>query len=340
MNPKQPSGIMMKAIIWTAYGPPEVLQLGKVEKPTPKDNEILVKVHATTVTAGDCEARSLKFPLFLSLPMRLYMGLLKPTRVKIIGQEMAGEIAAVGKDVKLFKNGDKVFASTGLGKGTYAEYVCLPDEPGDMDGVVARMPANLTYEEAAAVPVGGLEALHFLRRANIQSGAKLLINGAGGSIGTIGVQLAKYFGAEVTCVDSTAKLEMLRSIGADRVIDFTKEDFTSMGETYDVIFDVVGKTPFTRSLQSLKEGGRYLIANPTLSRLIRRGWASKRSSKKVIVQMSSSKKEDLVFLKDLIEGGKIKTVIDRRYPLEQAAEAHRYVETGQKKGNVILSVEQ
>ena len=329
----------MKAIVWTKYGPPDVLQLREVEKPTPKEDEVLIKVHATTVTAGDCEMRSLKFPLWLSLPMRIYAGVIRPTRIKIIGQELAGEIEAVGKDVKLFKEGDQVFAGTGFGSGSYAEYICLPEKPEEMEGVLASKPANMTYEEAATVPTGGLEALHFLRKGNIQSGQKVLINGAGGSIGTYALQLAKYFGAEVTGVDSTGKLDMLRSIGADQVIDYTQEDFTKSGQTYDVIFDVVGKSSFSGSIGSLKEKGFYLIANPQLSKMVRGLWTSKRSSKKVISGAASHKTEDLIFLKELIEAGKLKSVIDRRYPLEQIAEAHRYVETGHKKGNVVITVE-
>ena len=324
----------MKAIVWTEYGPPEVLQLKEVEKPIPKEDEVLIRIYATTVTAGDCEMRSLKFPILLRLPLRIYNGLRKPKKITILGQELAGEIKSVGKDVKLFKKGDQVFAATDFGFGAYAEYKCLPE-----DGVLAIKPANMTCEEAAAVPVGGLNALHFLRKGNIQSGQKVLINGAGGSIGTYAVQLARYFGAEVTGVDSTGKLDMLRSIGADQVIDYTQEDFTKSGQTYDVIFDVVGKSPFSRSIRSLKENGRYLIANPQLSKMVRGLWTSKRSSKKVISGAASHKTEDLIFLKELIEAGKIKSVIDRRYPLEQIAEAHRYVETGHKKGNVVITVE-
>jgi NADPH:quinone reductase-like Zn-dependent oxidoreductase len=270
--------------------------------------------------------------------MRIYAGLRRPTRIKIIGQELAGEIDSVGKDVKRFKKGDQVFGSTGFGTGTYAEYVCLPEEPGEMDGVLASKPANMTYEEAAAVPVGGLEASHFLRKADIQSGQKVLINGAGGSIGTIAIQLAKYFGAEVTAVDSTGKLDMLRSIGADHVLDYTRKDFTQSGECYDVIFDIVGKGSFSGCMRSLKQNGHYLLANPRLSHMVRGPWASKRSSKTVIIGAASHKTQDLIFLKELIEAGKIKTVIDRRYPLEQTAEAHRYVETGHKKGNVVISL--
>jgi len=324
----------MKAIVWTEYGPPDVLRLKEVEKPTPKEDEVLIRIYATTVTAGDCEARSLKFPYFLSLPMRIYTGVRKPERITILGQELAGEIESVGKDVKLFKKGDQVFGTTGFGFGAYAEYKCLPEE-----GALAIKPANMTYEEAAAVPLGGLEALHFLRQGNIQSGQKVLINGAGGSIGTFAIQLAKYFGAEVTGVDSTGKLDMLRSIGADQVVDYTQEDFTKSGQTYDVIFDVVGKTLFSGSIRSLKQNGRYLLANPGLSQMVRGKWTSMTSSKKVIFGAADQKTEDLIFLKELIEAGKIKSVIDRRFPLEQMAEAHRYVEKGGKKGNVVITVE-
>jgi len=327
----------MKAIIWTKYGPPEVLQLKEVEKPVPKDNEVLIRIYATTVTVGDCEIRNLKLPLLFSLPMRAYIGLVKPKRITILGQELAGEIEETGKDVKKFKKGDQVFASTGFALGGNAEYISMPEKP--RESVLSIKPENMTYEEATAVPFGALESLHYIRKADIQQGENILINGAGGSIGTYAVQLAKYFGAEVTGVDSAEKFDMLRSIGADRVIDYTKEDFTENSRTYDVIFDVIGKSPFARSMKSLKQNGRYLLANPAPSQMIRGPWVSRRSSKKVIIGAAGQKTIDLIFIKKLIESGKIKAVIDRCYPLEQTAEAHRYVETGQKKGNVVITVE-
>ncbi|MHA2251773.1 MAG: NAD(P)-dependent alcohol dehydrogenase [Candidatus Kariarchaeaceae archaeon] len=329
----------MKAIVWTKYGPPEVLQLKEVEKPTPKDNELLIKIHATTVFAGDCELRSLKLPILFKLPLRMFMGLRRPRGNKILGQEFAGEIEAVGKDVKLFKKGDPVFAATGFGMGGYAQYICFPEDPRSIDGVLTTKPTNMTFEEVVSVSVGGLNALHFLRKANIQSGQKVLINGAGGSIGTIAIQLAKYHGAEVTAVDHTEKLNMLSSIGADHVIDYIKEDFTKRGEIYDVIFDVVGKSSYSGSLKSLKKNGYYLLANPRMSQMVRRLWTVVTSSKNVIGGTVTYHTRDLDFLKELIEAGRLTSVIDRRYPLEEMVEAHRYVDTGQKKGNVVITVE-
>lgn len=328
----------MKAVVYTEYGPPDVLRLAEVEIPVPKDDEVLIRVHATTVTTGDCEMRSLRLPLWLSLPLRLYFGLRRPRRMIIPGQELSGEIEQAGKNVREFEAGDQVFAATGFAFGACAGYVCLPAE--SQDGVIARKPANISHEQAAAVPTGGLEALHFLRKGNIQSGQKVLINGAGGSIGTAAVQLARYFGAEVTAVDSSGKLDMLRAIGASHVIDYTHEDFTRNGETYDVIFDVIGKSPFSASIRSLKQHGRYLLGNPGPSQMLRGPLASLTSGRRVISGTASRKTEDLVFLKDLVEVGRLKPVIDRRYPLEQTAEAHRYVETGQKKGNVVITVRQ
>jgi NADPH:quinone reductase-like Zn-dependent oxidoreductase len=328
----------MKAIVWTEYGPPAVLQLKEVEKPTPKEDEVLIRIYATTVTAGDCEQRSLKLPIWYRLPMRAYVGLIRPERITILGMELAGEIESVGKDVTLFREGDQVFAATGfVGMGACAEYICMPEEPEE--GALTIKPANMTYEEAAPVPVGGLEALGFLRQGNIQGGEKVLINGAGGTIGPYAVQLAKYFGAEVTGVDSTGKLDMLRSIGADQVIDYTQEDFTKSDQTYDFILDVVGKGSYSGCIRSLKQNGSYLIADPGPLQRVRGRWTSRTSSKKVIFGAAYPKTEDLITLKELIEAGKIKTVIDRRYPLEQTAEAHRYVDKGHKKGNVVIIVE-
>src|SRR5205823_10909321 len=322
----------MKAIVCTKYGPPDVLQLKEIEKPSPKDNEVLIRVHAATVTKGDCELRSLKLPLLWKLIARIGFGCRRP-RKKILGQELAGEIESVGKAVRLFKKGDQVFAFTGLRLGAWAEYNCLPE-----NGWMAIKPANMTYEEAAAVPAGGLHALHCLRKGNIESGQKVLIYGAGGTVGTVAVQLAKSFGAEVTGVDSTRKLDMLRSIGADKVIDYSKEDFTKSGETYDVIFDVVGKASYSGCIRSLRENGYYLLGNPGLSQQFRGLWTSMMSRKKIVGGMVSYRTEDLIFLRELVEAGKIRTVIDRRYPLEQVAEAHRYVDTGQKVGNVVVTV--
>jgi NADPH:quinone reductase-like Zn-dependent oxidoreductase len=329
----------MKAIIWTKYGSPDGLQLREVEKPTPQDNEVLIKIHAATASTPDTELRRLKLPLLYAIPLRLYIGFIKPTRITILGTEFAGEIESAGKDVTLYKTGDQVFGYTGLRMRTYAEYICLPEKSSGIAGVLGKKPVNMSYEEAAAVPFGGLEALHSLGKADIQREQKVLIVGAGGSIGTYSVQLAKYYGAKVTGVDKPGKLEMLRSIGADHVIDYTREDFTKSGQTYDVILDTIGKSPFSGSLRSLTENGAYLNANPGLFGGVRARWTSKKSSKKVISWTAGYTVNNLLALKELIEAGKIKSIIDRRYPLEQTAEAHRYVDSGQKKGNVVITVE-
>ncbi|NJO78323.1 MAG: NAD(P)-dependent alcohol dehydrogenase [Cyanobacteria bacterium RM1_2_2] len=325
----------MKAIVYTQYGPPDVLQLKEVEKPVPQDKEVLIRVCATSVTTGDVNARGFTFvpPGFGPLP-RLMFGIRKPKR-RILGVELAGEIEAVGKEVTLFKKGDEVFGIDSDRWGAYAEYVCRTEA-----GALAIKPANMTYEEAAAVPFGAGTALSFLRAANIRRGQKVLINGASGGVGTYAVQLARYYEAEVTGVCSTANIGLVKSLGADQVIDYTQEDFTKNGETYDLILDtVVGQTSFSRCQGSLTPQGRYLAVAGGLPEAVQMLWTSMIGGKKVVFGSTTERKEDLIFLKELIEAGKIKAVIDRRYPLEQTAEAHRYADKGHKKGNVVITVE-
>jgi len=326
----------VRAILCTAYGPPDVLHLGDVAKPVPKHNEVLVRIRATTVSAADCELRRFDFAAWVWLPMRLAFGIRRPRR-PVLGQELAGDVESVGKDVRSFAKGDRVFAATGIGLGAHAEYICLRENP--QTGAIATMPANLTYEEAAAVPCGGGEALEFLRKGKVRSGHRVLVNGAGGSFGTFAVQLAKVLGAHVTAVDSASKLETLWTIGAERVIDYSKEDFTDGTETYDVIFDVVRGTPSGRMVRSLNENGCLLMANPGLLQVVRAKWASRGSKKRVLFGASSGTGEDLTHLRGLIEEGKLHPVIGRRFPLEQIVEAHRYAESGQKLGNVVVTVE-
>jgi NADPH:quinone reductase-like Zn-dependent oxidoreductase len=321
-------------MVCTAYGPPEVLQLREIPTPTPKPDEVLVRIRATTVTAPDCELRRFEFPAWIWLPLRLWFGVTKPRR-GILGQELAGEVAAAGPAVRAFRAGDRVFAAPGVNLGAHAEFICLKEQPSE--GALALMPAGLRFEEAAAVPYGGREALQFLRKGRVGPGQKVLVNGAGGSMGTYAVQLAKVFGAEVTAVDASEKLEMLRTIGADQVVDYRREDFTRNGKSYDVIFDVPGKADLASGLSSLRPGGRYLMANPRASHLLRALPGSRRGGKTVIIGAAAANNQDLAYLRDLIEAGKVRPVIDRTYPLEQTAEAHRYVETGRKQGSVVIS---
>ena len=325
----------MRAIACTGYGPPDVLELRDVPKPVPKDNEVLVRIRATTVSAADCELRRFDFAPWIWVPIRLAFGIRRP-RQPVLGQELAGDIESVGKDVRSFGTGDRVFAATGIGLGAHAEYICLRENP--KTGAIATMPANLGYEEAAAVPYGGGEALEFLRKANVRSGQRVLVNGAGGSFGTFAVQLAKDLGAHVTAVDGAPKLEMLRGIGADRVIDYAQEDFTDSTETYDVIFDVVRNTPSARMVRLLTKNGWLLMANPGFLQIVRAKWASRGSRKRVSFAGSGATSEDLAYLRGLVEAGRLHPVIDRQFPLEQMVEAHRYAESGQKLGNVVVVV--
>lgn len=330
----------MKAVVHTEYGSPDVLHIQEVEQPSPKANEVLIRVRATPVGYGDILARqfntisprSFTMPFFFWLPARLAFGIRKP-RKPILGSEFAGEIEAIGSDVTRFKVGDPVFGYRGPTMGAYAEYICMPE-----DGLVAAKPANMSYEEAAAVPYGALTALSILKRVRLQRGQKVLVNGASGGIGSYAVQLAKAAGAEVTGVCSTPRLELVRSLGADKVIDYTREDFTRNGETYDLIIDILGKSSFARCRRSLKPDGCYLLASFKMRQLFQMLWTSRLSRQKVICAMSLEQPEDLVFIKERVEAGWLKSIIDRCYPLEQAADAHRYAETGLKTGSIVLTV--
>ena len=324
----------MKAIVYTKYGSPDVFQLKEVEKPAPKDDEVLIKVHASEVTKADCEMRSFNFQVkWFWLPLRVALGLIKPKK-QILGGYFAGEVESVGKKVSKFMMGDQIFGGTKLRLGAYGEYVCLP-----ANYTIVPKPNNMSFEEAAAVPLGGLNALHFLRKANIQKGEKVLVNGAGGSIGTFGVQIAKGMGAEVTAVDSTIKEEMLRRIGSDHFIDYAKEDFTKCGQTYDVIFSMVAKSSYSKCVKALKPKGRYLMANPRISDMLRSVLTSKFTDKTAIFAFARETEEELLTLKEMIEEGEIKPIVDQIYSFEQAAEAHRRVETEKRLGTVVISAE-
>lgn len=323
----------MKAIVYTKYGPPNVLQLKEVDKPVPKDTEVLIKVHAAEATKADCELRSFNFPVkWFWLPLRIVMGILKPKR-QVLGGYFAGEVVLIGSGVSKFTKGDLVFGTTKLRMGAYGEYICLPDSY-----TIVPKPYNMSFEEAAAVPLGGLNALHFLRKANIQDGEKVLINGAGGSIGTFGVQIAKLMGAEVTAVDSAIKEEMLVGIGADHFVNYREEDFTKNGQKYDVIFNMVAKCTYSGCISALAPQGRYLMANPRISDMLKSVLTTKLTPKTVIFVFAGEKEKELVVLKEMIEEGKIKSVVDKIFPMDQAADAHRRVETEQRLGTIVITM--
>lgn len=317
----------MKAAVYMQYGPPDVLQIRDVPKPVPKENEMLLRIKSTAVNSGDIRLRKAD-----PFAVRFFFGLMKP-KINILGSVFSGEVETVGSQVKHFKAGDQVFGHTNMRFGAFAEYICLSE-----DGSLALKPALISHEEAAAIPFGGVTALHFIRKAMIKPGQKVLISGASGAVGTAAVQLAKSFGANVTAVCSTANIDLVKSIGADNAIDYTKEDFTQNGEIYELIFDTVNTIPVSRSLRSLAKNGIMILSAAGMSEMLQGLWVSKTSNKKVLTGVISHKAADIIFLKELIEAGKYKAVIDRVYPLEQIALAHAYVEGGHKKGNVIINL--
>jgi NADPH:quinone reductase-like Zn-dependent oxidoreductase len=322
----------MKAAFYTRYGPPEVVEIRDVAKPVPRDNEVLVRVHATTVCAADWRLRSANPVL-----VRFFNGLRRPRRIHILGMEFAGEVESVGKAVTRFRAGEAVFGGSSFEMGAHAEYICLRK-----DALMAPKPRNMTYEEAAAVLFGAATALHFLRKAKIGAGQRVLVYGASGSVGVFAIQLAKHFGARVTGVCSTANLELVKSLGADEVVDYTREDFSNAGPVYDIVFDTVGKSGFKRSLKSLKRGGRYIQIAPSggtlsfIGDILRGTWVTLTGDAKYVGGITRSSLEDVSFLTDLIEAGKLRTVIDKRYALDQIVEAHRHAEAGHKKGHVVV----
>ncbi len=320
----------MKAAVFRKYGPPEVLKIEDVPKPVPKDNQVLIKVKACSVSAGDCELRRFDFPGWFWLPLRLVMGLFKP-RIKILGQELSGEIVALGSKVDNFQLGDEICTITNINMGGYGEYVALKSTWG-----MALKPSNMSFTQAAGLPVGAFNALHFVRKANLQHGQKMLINGAGGSIGTIALQMAKHKGVKVTCVDSADKLDMLTSLGADHVLDYQKGHFSENNDEYDVIFDMVQKNSLPKSLRVLKEGGCYILANMGTKQVRQGIWASWTKKQKIVMALAGENPEDLKHVVQLVEQGVIKTMIDKEYKLENIVEAHRYVESGKKQGCVVI----
>ncbi len=323
----------MKAITYSNYGPPDVLKLTNVEEPIPADDEILIRVRAAEATKSDCEMRSFKFAVkWFWLPLRIVFGIRKPKR-QILGGYFSGEIESVGKNVIRFSAGDRIFGSAGLRLGAYGEYVALP-----ASYTIVAKPTNMTFEEAAAVPLGGLNALHFMRRANIHPGETVLINGAGGSIGAHGVQIAKSMGAEVTAVDSAIKEGMLRRIGADHFIDYTKEDFTANSQTYDVIFDMVAGSSYAACIKSLNPNGRYLMANPHISDMIRSVFTTRRTNKSAWFAFAGETKDELTALKKMSEQGKIVPIVHKVFPMSQAADAHRLVEAEQRLGAIVIAI--
>jgi NADPH:quinone reductase-like Zn-dependent oxidoreductase len=324
----------LKAITYSKYGPPEVLQVKEVVKPVPKDNEILIRVRAVEATKSDCEMRSFKFAVkWFWLPLRIALGVRKPKR-QILGGYFSGEVERLGKDVTEFCSGDQVFGAARLKLGAYGEYVALP-----ASYTIVAKPSTMSHADAAAVPLGGLNALHFMRLARIREGEKVLINGAGGSIGTHGVQIAKSMGAEVTAVDSTIKEDLLRRLGADHFIDYTKENFATMGRTYDVIFDMVAGSSYATNIGALNPNGRYLTANPRLSVMLRSVFTSLFSKKTAKFAFAQETREELLVLKQMIEDGKIRSIVDRIYPMEQAAESHSRVETEQRLGAIVIAMD-
>jgi NADPH:quinone reductase-like Zn-dependent oxidoreductase len=331
---QHPGWMPMKAMVYTRYGPPEVLHLAEVKIPVPGDDDVLITVRAVEATKSDCELRRFQFPVkWFWLPLRLALGLFRPKR-QILGGYVAGEVAGVGRNVTRFTKGDAIFGAARLRLGGYGEYMCLP-----ADYTLVPKPENVSFAEAAAVPLGGLNALHFMRKARIEMGETVLINGAGGSIGTFGIQIAKAMGAEVTAVDSAIKEMLLRHIGADHFIDYAREDFTQSGRTYDVIFDMVARNSFAKCVAALNPGGRYLMANPRLSDMLRSVLTSLFTDKTAVFALAGETEEELLTLKQMIEEGTVKPVVDRIYPLEEAVDAHRRVEAEERLGPVVLAAD-